>query len=58
MCSPGIEFKKAWKNKNTVQYQKIDLHVVSRSDLISSKIAVGQKKDLEDVKILQLEKQQ
>ena len=56
--TPGIEFKKAWKNKNTVQYQKIDMYVVSRNDLISSKIASGRKKDLEDVKILQLEKQQ
>jgi len=56
--TPGIEFKKAWKNKNTVQYQKTDLYVVSRSELIASEIASGRKKNLEDVRILQLEKQE
>ena len=35
-----------------------DLFVVSRSDLIASKIAAGRKIDLEDVRILQLEEQE
>ena len=56
--TPGIEFKEAWKNKNTVQYQNTDLNVVSRSDLIASKIAAGRKVDLEDVELLQLDKQE
>ncbi len=53
--TPGLEFKKAWKNKKTMQYRMIDFHVVSKSDLIASKIAAGRKKDLEDVRLLQLE---
>lgn len=54
--TPGIEFESAWKNKKTMQYQKNDFYVVSKNDLISSKTAAGRKVDLEDVKLLILDK--
>lgn len=53
--TPGLEFKKAWKNRKTMQYRMIDFQVVAKSDLIASKVAAGRKKDLEDVKLLQLD---
>jgi tRNA nucleotidyltransferase/poly(A) polymerase len=53
--TPGLKFKDAWKNKKIMQYRQIDFYVVSKSDLIASKIAAGRKKDLEDVQVLQLD---
>ncbi|MCU0285536.1 MAG: DUF6036 family nucleotidyltransferase [Acidobacteria bacterium] len=53
--TPGLEFKKAWKNKITMQYKMVDFQVVSKNDLIISKVAAGRKKDLEDVQLLQME---
>lgn len=53
--TPGLEFKKAWKNRKTMQYKMIDFHVVAKSDLIASKRAAGREKDLEDVRLLQLD---
>ena len=52
--TPGLEFNKAWKNRQTMQYRGFDFYVVSKGDLIASKIASGRAKDLEDVRILQL----
>lgn len=53
--TPGLDFKKAWKNRKTMQYRMIDFFVVSKNDLIASKIASGREKDLEDVRLLQLD---
>lgn len=53
--TPGLDVKKAWKNKHTMQYRGFDFYVVSKDDLIASKIASGRAKDLEDVRVLQLE---
>jgi hypothetical protein len=53
--TPGLEFKKAWKNRKTMQYKMIDFQVVAKNDLIASKKAAGRKKDLEDVRLLQLD---
>jgi predicted nucleotidyltransferase len=53
--TPGIDFEKAWQNKRTMQYKKVDFYVVSKSDLIASKIAAGRKVDLEDVQLLQID---
>jgi hypothetical protein len=53
--TPGLEFKKAWRNRKTMQYRMIDFYVVAKSDLIASKMAAGRKKDLEDVRLLQLD---
>lgn len=56
--TPGITFRKAWKNKKLMQYRANDFYVVSKKDLIASKMAAGRKVDLEDVRLLQLEEQQ
>ena len=56
--TPGLEFKEAWKNRQTMQYRGFDFYVVSKSDLIASKIASGRAKDLDDVRVLQLEDQE
>lgn len=53
--TPGLEFKKAWKNRNTMQYKMIDFQVVAKNDLIASKVAAGRKRDIEDVQLLQLD---
>lgn len=54
--TPGIEFQSAWENKNTVEYKDQKFHLLSRSDLIASKEAAGRPKDLEDVRLLKLDK--
>jgi hypothetical protein len=53
--TPGIEFTKAWENKNTVEYKGQKFYLLSKSDLIASKEAAGRPKDLEDVRLLKLE---
>lgn len=52
--TPGITFEKAWKKKKKMKYRENDFYVVSKEDLIASKKAAGQKRDLEDVHLLQL----
>ena len=52
--TPGIIFKKAWKKRVAMTYHGQIFFVVSRDDLIASKLAAGRNIDLEDVKILQL----
>ncbi|MFO7811183.1 MAG: nucleotidyltransferase [Candidatus Delongbacteria bacterium] len=54
--TPGIEFLSAWDNKNTLEYKGQKFHLLSRSDLIASKEAAGRPKDLEDVRLLKLDK--
>jgi len=50
----GIEFVKAWKNRDTMDYQGQIFFVLSKDDLILSKRAAGRKVDLEDVRLLEL----
>lgn len=54
--TPGIKFAEAWDKKKTMQYKGNDFYVVSKQDLIASKIAAGRKIDLEDAQSLQLDK--
>jgi hypothetical protein len=54
--TPGISFNDAWKRRETLDYQNQKLYVVSREDLIASKRAAGQEVDLEDVRLLTLDK--
>ncbi|MBX3276394.1 MAG: hypothetical protein KF868_00170 [Acidobacteria bacterium] len=56
--TPGLEFKDAWRNRVTMNYQGQDFYVASKSDLISSKQAAGRKVDLEDVRLLTLDPQE
>lgn len=53
--TPGIDFKSAWQERVTMQYQEQSLYVVSRQDLIASKRAAGRDVDLEDVRLLTLD---
>jgi hypothetical protein len=52
--TPGLDFKKAWEKRQTLEYQGQPFHVVSKDDLISSKEAAGRDIDLQDVKLLKL----
>ncbi len=52
--TPGIRFAEAWKNRKIMKYRGQEFPVLSKDDLISSKLAAGRSVDLEDVRILQL----
>lgn len=52
--APGIEFKKAWLNRETMEYQNQEFFVLSKKDLIVSKRESGRDIDLEDVRLLEL----
>ena len=56
--TPGIQFTEAWKNREIMKYHGQKFSVISRDDLISSKIAAGRSVDLEDVRILELSEDQ
>lgn len=52
--TPGIYFEEAWGKRTTMDYQGQVFYVVSREDLIASKLAAGRDKDLEDVRLLKV----
>jgi hypothetical protein len=54
--TPGLQFDVAWQNREIMDYQNQVFYVVSRNDLIASKLASGRKIDLEDVQILESDK--
>lgn len=49
--TPGISFESAWIKREVMKYQGQEFYVVSRTDLISSKLATGRDVDLEDVRL-------
>lgn len=49
---PGLTFNEAWPRKATMNYQGQSFYVVSRRDLITSKLAAGREKDLDDSRML------
>lgn len=53
--TPGIDFDEAWKQREIMKYQKQEILVLSRADLIASKRAAGRERDIEDVRILELQ---
>ena len=53
--TPGIKFEDAWQKKVTMTYQGQEFYVASKEDLIASKRAAGRKKDLEDVRMLEID---
>ncbi len=53
--TPGVAFKKAWANRKTMNYQGQSFYVLSKGDLIASKLAAGRDVDLEDARLLQLD---
>jgi hypothetical protein len=53
--TPGLEFSVAWGNREVMEYQGQKFIVVSKADLIASKIAAGRAVDLEDVRLLTID---
>jgi len=53
--TPGIAFAAVWERRETMSYQGQEFYVVSKPDLIASKRATGRAKDLEDVRLLELD---
>ncbi len=56
--TPGITFEEAWRRKETMSYEGQSFYVVCREDLIAAKKAAGRKVDLEDVSLLEVDKDQ
>jgi hypothetical protein len=52
--TPGLSFADAWARRETMTYAGRSFHVVSKADLIASKLAAGRPVDLEDVRLLRL----
>jgi hypothetical protein len=50
--TPGLEFDLAWEQRESMQHQDEEFHVVCVSDLIASKVACGREVDLSDVAVL------
>ncbi len=50
---PGLDFATAWANRETMYAGKQAFYIISKVDLITSKLASGRKKDLADVAALQ-----
>jgi hypothetical protein len=53
--TPGLRFEDAWTNRVTMKFQGQEFYVASKDDLIASKRAAGREKDLEDVRLLELD---
>jgi len=53
--TPGIDFENAWERRETAEYQKHKIFVLSKEDLVASKRAAGRPVDLEDVRLLTLD---
>jgi len=54
-ATPCITFEDAWPRRETMEYGGQPFFVVCRADLIASKKAAGRDRDLEDVRVLELE---
>ena len=52
MSIPGIDFDEAWKNREIVQLNHLEIYFISRSDLIRAKEASARPQDLIDVEQL------
>jgi tRNA nucleotidyltransferase/poly(A) polymerase len=53
--TPGIKFEDAWPKKVAMTYQGQEFYVAAKEDLIASKRAAGRDKDLEDVRMLEID---
>jgi hypothetical protein len=52
--TPGISFEEAWQKREMMNYEGQSFFVVTREDLIASKLAAGRAVDLEDVRMLRI----
>lgn len=48
----GVVFSEAWQRRNTVHIGALQVHVLSKEDLICNKRAAGRAKDLADLEAL------
>ena len=55
MSAPGIDFKSAWKKRESVTIGETEMLFISREDLIKAKKASGRPQDLIDVANLEKE---
>lgn len=55
--TPGLIFSEAWKRREEMEYHGQVFYLVSKADLIASKLAAGRDIDLEDVRLLTLDDQ-
>lgn len=53
--TPGVIFSKAWQRREKMNYKGQEFWVVSKKDLIASKLAAGREIDREDVRLLTLD---
>jgi hypothetical protein len=53
--TPGLRFEEAWQNKVSMGYQGQEFYVASKDDVIASKRAAGREKDLDDVRMLEID---
>jgi len=51
--TPGLEFARAWAQKENRDFAGQRFFIVAKADLIASKKAAGRKIDLEDVRLLE-----
>jgi hypothetical protein len=56
--APGIVFEDAWERRQTMRYRATEFFVVSREDLIASKRASGRDVDLDDLRALELPREE
>lgn len=52
--TPGIRFDEAWSRRAIMDFDGQSFNVVSRNDLVVSKLASGRPVDIEDVRLLRL----
>jgi hypothetical protein len=45
----GVEFDEAWGNKVSVTVDELEIHILSRADLLKNKLAAGRDKDRGDI---------
>ncbi|MBV9957076.1 MAG: hypothetical protein JO360_01590 [Acidobacteria bacterium] len=53
--TPGITFGAAWQKKVVMTYQGQEFYIAAKDDVIASKRAAGRDKDLEDVRMLEID---
>ncbi len=53
--TPGLKFEDAWRNRVALTYQGREFYVAAKEDLVASKRAAGREKDLEDVRMLEVD---
>jgi hypothetical protein len=45
----GVGFDEAWKNKISISIDNLEIYVLSKEDLLKSKLATGRDKDRGDI---------